>query len=99
MMKYGYRKDFNWETRLDLKTDIDFGTGVVTVSTVDLGLNQNLLGGRPIYYETAVFGDIDWESIDFPQGESTVVERYHTEEEAVEGHEQYVEMLRELANK
>ena len=30
MMKYGFRKDFNWETRLDLKTDISIPISAMT---------------------------------------------------------------------
>lgn len=54
MNKYGFRDDFNWETRFDLKTEI----GDYIVSTVDLGLDHSFGDGPPLYYETMIFKKI-----------------------------------------
>lgn len=50
------------------------------VSTVWLGVDHNFLGGNPLIFETLVFGGpLDGEMY-----------RYHTEEEAIKGHEEMV---------
>lgn len=56
------------------------------VSTVWLGLNHNFTAGTPIIFETMVF-DENSET----QGENMDVERYSTEEEAIEGHKRMFE--------
>ena len=54
--------------------------GEVLVSTVFLGLDYSFDGGLPILYETMVFGgEFNYEQ-----------ERYHTWEDAEEGHRQMV---------
>lgn len=59
--------------------------GEVLVSTVFLGINHNFLGeGRPILFETMVFGgEHDQEQ-----------ERYCTEQEALAGHERWCAVVR-----
>lgn len=52
------------------------------VSTVFLGLDHNWGGGKPLIFETMVFSEIGGEEVD--------IERYSTEEEAVEGHKKMV---------
>ena len=83
--KYGFREDFDWETRFDLKTDV----GEYQVSTVDLGLDHSFGIGKPLYYETMIFEKkIDKDgfhnSLDYQV-------RYSTEEEAREGHKKAIE--------
>lgn len=59
------------------------------VSTVWLGLNHAYGGGKPLIFETMVFGvKCPWKkhSTDYEQ------ERYSTEADALEGHEKYVRM-------
>jgi hypothetical protein len=56
----------------------------VRVSTVFLGLDHSFCGGPPLLWETMVFG-----------GEHDgYQERYHTREEAIEGHKLAVEMVK-----
>lgn len=58
---------------------------VATVSTVWLGINHSFHGDPPIIFETMIFGgDYDQECM-----------RYHTEDEAVQGHSQVMDDLRE----
>lgn len=90
--KYGYRKGFRWETRFDLKTQID----KYEISTVDLGLNcQFDKTLPPLYYETMIFikGNTIEESKENPFG--YYQERYATEEEARKGHQKAVEYVKE----
>lgn len=62
--------------------------GNVTVSTVWLGLNHRFGEGPPLIFETLVFeGPLDGE-----------MERYSTEAEALEGHAQMVNRVREEAS-
>lgn len=49
----------------------------VLVSTVWLGIDHAFGGGTPVIFETMVFG---------PKPREIFGERYHTEEEALEGH-------------
>ena len=58
------------------------------VSTVFLGLDHNHYGGRPILFESMVFGG----KHDLNQY------RYHTIEEAIEGHEQMCMFAQESMN-
>ena len=56
----------------------------VNISTVFLGINHQWGRGPPILYETMVFG-----------GEhDEYTERYHTREEAINGHESTVKMVK-----
>jgi len=57
----------------------------VTVSTVFLALDHAFDGGEPILFETMIFGG---EHDDFQ-------ERYHTWEEAEEGHKRAIAMVEE----
>ena len=57
--------------------------GGLVVSTVFLGLDHAFGGGPPLLFETMVF-----------DGEEEETERYHTYDEAVEGHEKMVEKVR-----
>jgi len=86
LSKYGFREDFDWDTRFDLKTDV----GDYVVSTVDLGLDHSFGDGPPLYYETMIFkkkdDEIDW------GGEYQ--ERYSTEEQAIIGHQKAIEYVK-----
>ena len=53
------------------------------VSTVFLGLDHSFGHGEPLLYETMVFGT-----------EDDMAERYHTREEALEGHQRILDSLR-----
>jgi hypothetical protein len=54
--------------------------GDVTVATVFLCLDHNILGDEPVLFETMVYGDGEW----------TDQERYSTWAEAVTGHARVV---------
>lgn len=56
--------------------------GDLLISTIWLGLNHNHWGGRPLVYETMVFGDDELET-----------ERYQTEAEAILGHQMMVSKI------
>lgn len=64
--------------------DIVKGTEEVTVSTVFLGINHSFGSGPPVLWETMIFGG---EFNDYQ-------ERYHTYEEAVEGHRRAVALVK-----
>lgn len=56
----------------------------VDVSTVFLGLDHGFNGGAPVLWETMVFG-----------GEhDEYQERYNTKEQALEGHERIIDMVK-----
>jgi hypothetical protein len=59
--------------------------GNQVVSTVWLGLNHNFGDGTPLIFETMVFGG--------PHDQFQ--DRYHTEQEALEGHQRVVTALKE----
>ena len=82
---FGFREDFNWETRFDLKTQV----GNYKVSTVDLGIDHNIWGNKPLYYETMIFSDNEDNQFEYYQ------ERYATEEEARKGHEKAIKYIKE----
>lgn len=84
--KYGFREDFDYDTRFDLKT----GVNGYLISTVDLGIDHSFGIGKPLYYETMVFETKDNE-IDFS---GIFQKRYSTEEEARKGHKIVVEMVK-----
>ena len=87
LTKYGFRKDFNWETRFDLKTTV----GDYLVSTVDLGLDHSFGIGEPLYYETMIFRkDHNHKNNQFEYYQ----ERYSTEEEARKGHEVAIDYVK-----
>ena len=56
----------------------------VNISTVFLGINRQWERGPPILYETMVFGGQHDE----------YTERYHTREEAINGHKSVVKMVK-----
>lgn len=65
--------------------------GNEVVSTVFLGLDHSFSGGPPILYETMVFeNDVQKDDFDHNQ------RRYHTREEAIEGHNEIVRLLLEI---
>lgn len=84
-MAYGFRDDFDWNNRFDLKTKV----GKYTVSTVDLGIDHSFGIGKPLYYETMIFKNIDGDvhSLDYQV-------RYSTEEEARIGHQKAIEYIK-----
>ena len=57
--------------------------GTFAISTVFLGIDHNWFGGKPVLFETMVYGS-DGEDKD-------IVERYHTYSEASAGHRKWVE--------
>lgn len=87
MKRCGFREDFDWETRFDLKTEVN---GYV-VSTVDLGIDHSFGIGEPLYYETMIIKK-NGEKIDFMD---LYCKRYSTEEQARIGHEEAVKMVEE----
>lgn len=85
LTEFGFRKDFDFENRLDLKDEIDIDGTIYIISTVDLGLNHGHWG-VPLYYETMIFK----EAI----GIESYCDRYEKEKQAVEGHEKVLKALR-----
>lgn len=83
MSKYGFREDFNYETRLDLKTEVN---GYL-VSTVDLGIDHSFGNGKPLYYETMIFKKGSWSDL--------YCKRYSTEKEARKGHKEAIKYVKE----
>lgn len=87
LTKFGFRADFDWKTRFDLKTQV----GKYVVSTVDLGIDHSFGIGKPLYYETMIF-EKNGNEIDFS---GIYQERYSTEEEAREGHKKAIKYVKE----
>lgn len=85
MIKCGFREDFDWETRFDLKKKV----GKYRISTVDLGLGHSFGIGEPLYYETMIFSDDEENPFEYYQ------ERYTTEEEARKGHKKAIKYVKE----
>lgn len=85
--KYGFRKDFDYNNRFDLKTIVED----YQVSTVDLGINhqfdENL---PPLYYETMIFPIANGEVLYL----DLYCERYTTEEEARIGHQKAIDYVK-----
>src|SRR5690348_11829956 len=74
-----------WATLLedrDYKRVASSQIGQYLISTVWLGLNHNYDGGKPLIFETMVFGPDDEE----------YTERYSTEAEALAGHKRAVKI-------
>lgn len=92
--EYGFRKDFDWNNRFDLKTEIDG----YEISTVDLGLDHSFCGEKPLYYETMIFLKENIGKID--ERKENIFEdyqvRYSTQEEAIEGHRLAIEFVKEV---
>lgn len=72
----------NWDNRWHLWTTV----GRAVVSTVFVPLDQSVDGGKPLHFETLVFGS--------PFDDKG--ERYHTKSEAEEGHARWVERVQEV---
>lgn len=87
----GFRPDFNFENRFDLKTRV----GNYEISTVDLGIDHNFGFGKPLYYETMIFKYDENDEIDY-YGEFDYLERYSTEDEAREGHKRAIKFIEEM---
>lgn len=90
-MSYGFRDDFDWDNRFDLKTKFN---GYI-VSTVDLGIDHSFGIGKPLYYETMIFKEVDGHIA----GSTGYQERYSTEEEARIGHQKAIEYVKSGAIK
>lgn len=87
LKRCGFREDFDWKNRFDLKTKVEYKGKIYTVSTVDLGLDHNFGMGKPLYYETMIF----LENEDYKNNEFSDFQlRYSTEEEARISHENIV---------
>jgi len=85
LKRCGYREDFDWENRFDLKTKVVYHDKLYEVSTVDLGLDHSFGMGKPLYYETMIF------LVDGGKNEFSDFQlRYSTEEEARISHENIV---------
>lgn len=90
--EFGYREDFDFMNRLNLKTIVKYEGKKYLVSTVDLGINHNFMKeGEPIYYETMVF-PIYENTRNF--GESIISLRYSTEKQAKQGHKFIVRKIK-----
>lgn len=78
--KWGQWFQNNTDKRVVKKTQLPDG---VQVSTVFLGMDHNYMGGKPILFETMIFG-----------GEhDEYQERYSTWEEAEEGHDKAITLV------
>lgn len=86
MKKYDFREDFDWETRFNLKTQI----GNYKVSTVDLGIDHSFGFGKPLYYETMIFSDNARNPFEYYQ------DRYTTQKEAIKGHLEAIEFVKDF---
>lgn len=90
--EFGYREDFDFMNKFQLKTIVKYEGKKYLVSTVDLGINYNFLKeGEPIYYETMVFLiDKDKKHSE----ESFMQVRYSTEKQAKQGHKFIVRKIK-----
>lgn len=88
----GYREDFDFMNKFQLKTIVKYEGKKYLVSTVDLGINYNFMKeGEPIYYETMVFL-IDK---DTKQSKGSFMQvRYSTEKQAKKGHKFMVRLIK-----
>ncbi len=78
-----FRKDFDYETRFDLKTKV----GKFIVSTVDVGHNEEAIEMLGYTYETMIYKEKTGDFLEYQ-------ERYKTEEEARKGHQEAIEYLK-----
>ncbi len=77
---------------IDIKTDK--GSINVTVSTIDLELNEGLKEGEYIWYETMIFpGGLGEEKLEWL--ECSYENRYETKDEAIKDHNRIVNLLKE----
>lgn len=90
--KFGFREDFDWETRFDLKTQV----GEYEVSTVDLGIDHSFGIGEPLYYETMI--SLKGDTFEKRHSKGNPFEyyqdRYTTEEEARKGHKEAIRIVK-----
>lgn len=96
--KFGFRKDFSFENRFDLKTQV----GRYEVSTVDLGMNHQFMPDLPpLYYETMIFVKADTcEERHKDNPFEYYQERYTTEKQARKGHKKAIKLVKEkIGNK
>lgn len=85
LKKYGYRDDFDWNTRFHLVSYVDN----YRISTVDLGIDHSFGFGKPLYYETMIFNSEEENKFEDYQ------ERYSTKDEAIIGHNKTIEYVKE----
>lgn len=90
--EFGYREDFDFMNKFQLKTIVKYEGKKYLVSTVDLGINHNFMKeGEPIYYETMVFL-IDK---DTKQSKGSFMQvRYSTKKQAKKGHKFMVRLVK-----
>lgn len=86
MKKYGFREDFDLETRFNIKSKI----GKFVISTVDLGIDHSFGFGKPLYYETMIFSDSVENPFEYYQ------DRYTTQKEAIKGHLEAIEFVKDF---
>jgi len=77
-----------WFKEADRHTALDKFDGI-KVSTVFLGLDHSFGGGRPVLWETMIFGG----KYDLDQ------ERYTNEEDAIKGHKRMLKKAKEKGRK
>lgn len=99
LTRFGYREDFDWETRFNLKTTV----GKYEVSTVDLGLDHSFGMGDPLYYETMIFLKDNVFKFPLEEREENIFEyyqeRYTTEEQARAGHQKAIDYVKSVISK
>jgi hypothetical protein len=74
------------------------------VSTVFLGIDNNLFGDKPMLFETMIFSETETTTTElagkkmkFAKELGNFCKRYSTWDEAIRGHEEAVDMIREAA--
>ena len=82
LSQYGFRKDYNPENKIVKQENIEINGETYFVSTVDLGIDYNSIGGSPLYFETMIFPKDKWSDI--------YCDRYETRKEAEKGHEKII---------
>lgn len=82
----GFRPDFDISKRWQIKNNFKHNGINYCVSTVDLGINNNFLGEKPLCYETMVFTkDKKWNEFQ---------ERYETKSIAKKRHKEIVKYIK-----
>ena len=81
----GFREDFDFTNRFNLKDNVKIGDKDYQVSTVDLGMDHSFGSGPPLYYETIIFQDYQ---------SDLYGERHTTEKKARDRHEMIVQCLK-----
>ena len=86
-------KQLEWVALLENRDYVMVGKTTVNdrylISTIWLGLNHNFFGGPPLIFETMIFDKTN----DGRPHEDIEMMRYATEKEALEGHEQMVQLV------